>query len=166
MSAIRTFKWLLLCLVSVTAAVAQQAADTSAIPEVARKTPRFEVGVALGEPTGGTIKFWFTPRNAVDFLAGVSFVPDAKAHLQLDYLRHDFRFTRDVADGTMPIVYGLGAYVQFRDDFVLGFRVPVGLAYLFNEYPFSLFLRVSPTIEVLPDFDVGLASSVGVRYVF
>jgi len=147
--------WLLVCL-ALTLPCAAQNLDT----------PRFEAGVAVGEPTGGIFKAWLTERNAVAAFAGVAFVPDAVAQLYADFLRHDFRFTEDLTAGELPIVYGLGVTGLFTDDFTLGIRIPLGLTYLFSDIPFTLFLHVAPRFDVIPEFDVGLNASLGIRYVF
>jgi len=138
------------------------------LPCAAQKmdTPRFEVGVALGEPTGASFKAWFTERNAVAAFAGVAFVPDAVAQLYVDYLRHDFRFTEDLTGGQLPVVYGLGVTTLFDDDFTLGFRIPLGISYLFADIPFALFVHIAPRFDAIPEFDIGLNSSLGIRYVF
>lgn len=126
---------------------------------------RYELGAELGEPTGANFKWWITKNNAIDALIGIAFVPDATLQIHADYLRHAFGQFRGIQD-QLPIIYGLGVAGQFRDEFLIGLRIPVGVQYLFESLPFTVFLHVAPRLDFTPDFGISMNSSVGVRYVF
>jgi hypothetical protein len=151
--------WLLLLLAS-TAAAAQDAG--------------FGLGVIIGEPTGLSGKYWLTRRTAVDFAAAWSFADDGSLHLHGDWLMHRFDLI-PVDEGSLPLYFGIGGRLRFSedngfgdsgDDVGLGLRIPVGLDYLFEAAPLDAFLEIVPILDLIPDSDVSLNASIGIRYWF
>jgi len=137
----------------------------------AAQSSGFGLGVIVGEPTGLSAKLWQTRRTAVDFAAAWSFVDDSAFHLHVDFVWHRFDLIR-VDEGQLPLYFGLGGRVKFRDDdnddsdAEIGIRFPVGLDYLFASVPFDAFIEVVPILDVAPDSDVTLNASIGFRYWF
>jgi hypothetical protein len=131
----------------------------------------FGLGVIVGEPTGLSAKLWQTRRTALDFAAAWSFVDDTAFHLHTDFVWHRFDLI-DVSEGQLPLYFGLGGRVKFRDDdrgdsdAEVGIRFPVGLDYLFASVPFDIFVEIVPILDLAPDTDVTLNASLGFRYWF
>jgi hypothetical protein len=132
---------------------------------------RFELGVMVGEPSGISGKYWLNQYDAIDAAAGWSFTDDV-IDLAVDYQRHFYLL--DIEKGELPFYIGLGAGLQLGnkedddndDDAFFGFRIPVGLTYLFEEAPLSIFAEVAPIIEVIPETDFRLTGGIGIRFRF
>lgn len=125
-----------------------------------------EIGGIVGEPTGLSAKFWTTENTAVTAAAAWSFVDDEAVHLHADVTTHDFGLFQ-VDKGELGLYYGLGGrfLVEEDDDDRFGFRVPVGLAYLFENAPVTLFGEVAPLLDVAPETDFTMNGALGVRFV-
>ena len=121
----------------------------------------------LGEPTGLSLKVWVARSTAFDAAAAWSLRGRNSLHLHADYLRHNFGlFT--VQTGRLPLYYGIGGRVSFRDDddHRVGFRIPVGIDYLFANAPLDVFLEVVPLLDLVPETDVDINGGAGIRYFF
>ena len=75
---------------------------------------------------------------------------------------------RQVEKGQLPLFFGLGGRVIFRDnqDNRWGLRIPVGLAYEFEGAPFDVFVEIVPTMDFAPDTDFDLEGAIGGRFWF
>lgn len=130
---------------------------------------RFEVGAIFGEPTGASLKYWFNDTFAIDGVLGWAFhQEDINFYVQSDVLYH-FHDLFHVSRGELLPYVGLGVSAKFRDhnrDDIWGLRLPIGVEYMFDHCPVSLFGEVAPVLDVSPgargDFSVG----VGARYRF
>lgn len=145
-----------------------QSSDTAPVPPQVREALNersMEIGLMFGEPTGVSYKYFITNANAIDAGAAVSFIPDAVFQLSADFLRHYYHFA-NVGEGRLPLVYGAGLAVQFREDTRLGIRIPVGLTYIMQNLPLALFIDVAPRFDIVPDTEVSINAAVGVRYRF
>ncbi len=127
----------------------------------------FGAGIILGDPTGLSAKAWLSEGNAVDFGLGYSIFPsNKKISLHADYLFHadGIKFT----NGRIPIYYGFGARLRFRESKSgsFGARGVIGALYYLKEAPIDLFFEIVPVFQLLPEtalhFDVG----IGARYYF
>lgn len=125
----------------------------------------FGLGLIVGEPTGISAKWWLTSRTAVDAAAAWSFSDDAALHLHADYLFHNFDLI-DVSKGQLPVYFGVGGRVKFDSDSNIGVRIPIGLAYLFQDMPLDVFAEIVPLVDLIPDTDFELNASIGIRYFF
>ncbi len=145
-----------------------QSSDTTPVPPQVREALNersMEIGLMFGEPTGVSYKYYITDENAIDAGAAVSFIPDAVFQLNADFLRHYYHFA-NVGEGRLPLVYGAGLAVQFREDTRLGIRTPVGLTYIMQNLPLALFIDVAPRFDIVPDTEVSINAAVGIRYRF
>ena len=96
------------------------------------------LGVALGDPTGFTAKFILSQSTAFDLFIGEDF-DNGDDDLQIHF---DWLFSPAVLGRgpgfTVPIYFGLGGVIEIddnnfnNDDVDLGFRAPLGIAYLFG----------------------------------
>jgi hypothetical protein len=146
----------------------QSSADTVPVPPRIREVLNersMEIGLMFGEPTGVSYKYYITDVNAIDAGAAVSFIPNAVFQLSADFLRHYYHFA-NVGEGRLPLVYGAGLAVQFRENTRFGIRIPVGLTYIMQNLPLALFIDLSPRFDIVPDTEVSINAAVGVRYRF
>ena len=101
------------------------------------------LGVIFGEPTGLSAKMWTSDRTAIDAAAAWSFVGTGWLHIHADFLVHNFDLI-NVSEGSLPVYFGVGAYVGLSSDLGLGARVPVGIAYHFEGAPVEAFFELAP----------------------
>lgn len=133
----------------------------------------WELGVIMGEPTGLSAKYWMSQETALDFGAAWSFKGDGQFHLHVDYLFHKFDIFK-VESGSLPLYFGIGGRLRFDEDdgpgdedgSRLGLRLVLGLEYLVEDYPMSLFFEVAPIIDVAPETEGDINGGLGIRYVF
>ena len=136
--------------------------------KVSAQNKGFGIGIILGEPTGVSVKT-FTGTNAFDAAAAWSFADKGGLHLHADYLFHNYSLIK-VQSGKLPLYYGFGARLRFRDkdrysdDLVLGARFPIGLSYEFTGLSADLFFELVPILNVVPKTDFDLNGALGFRY--
>ncbi len=149
----------------------------------------FGLGLELGQPTGLTGKYFLSESNALDF--GVGYIyhsywyGDDGLHLYLDYLWHPASLVSARAF-ELPFFIGVGGrfwdfdYCRRRGECgyggsAFGIRVPLGIAFDFNEVPLDIALNIVPTIDfVSGDYydqyrnrtHFGIDVSVAIRYWF
>jgi hypothetical protein len=147
----------------------------------------FGLGLELGEPSGLTGKYFFSDNGAFDFGIGWiyrHYYYGDGMHLYADLLFHPVSLVS--ADAfELPLYIGGGlrywsfryCYMQFCDErgAALGLRIPIGIAFDFNDAPLDIFLQVVPVIDfVHGDYydryrdrtHVGVDLSVGFRFWF
>lgn len=125
----------------------------------------FGIGAILGEPTGVSIGYWTSNDRSFSGAAAWSFGGEESMHLHLDYLFHNFGII-NVNSGSMPLYFGLGGKVKLQDDANVGLRIPLGVAYHFENEPVELFLEIVPILDLVPDTDFEGNSGIGIRYYF
>ena len=131
-------------------------------PLWAQKAGDVGAGVILGNPTGGTAKFWFTDSQALD--AGVGF--STRLALYGDYLWHSWKVLPQPSEGKLPVYLGLGAQFRTVSPNEFGLRTVAGIAYWLPRNPVEIFLEVVPVFRLSPRDSVGLDAGVGLRYYF
>lgn len=127
------------------------------------------VGFIVGEPTGLSAKFFLNNTNALQFALAWSLSGQNEMHLQGDYIWHRYNLI-DLKNGDeMPLYFGVGGRFIFEEgdqDDVFGIRFPVGLDYLFTNYPFDIFAEIVPILDLTPDSDFDLEGAIGARFWF
>jgi len=131
------------------------------------------VGFIVGEPTGLDAKFFLNNEHALEFGLAWSLSGQNELHLQGDYLWHRYGLI-DLKNGDeMPLFFGIGARFIFTEndpgqnnDDVFGIRFPVGLAYMFTNYPFDIFMEIVPILDLTPNSDFELEGAIGARFWF
>src|SRR5262249_6344214 len=142
-----------------------------AVPAMAAeaKTKHVGVGFIVGEPTGLSAKFFMNNTNALQFGLAWSLSGDNELHLQGDYLWHRYNLI-DLKNGDeLPLYFGVGARFiveEGDEDDVFGIRFPVGLDYLFTNYPFDIFAEIVPILDLTPDTDFDLEVAIGASFWF
>jgi hypothetical protein len=126
------------------------------------------LGVTLGEPTGGSIKYWLNDTMAIDGAAGWSSHDHTDFYMHGDLLWHNFDLI-PVPRGRMPVYIGVGGLVRFRNDGYdnqVGIRLPLGVDYMFENTPVDVFAEVAPAMDVSPDVRGDFTGGVGIRFWF
>ena len=149
---------------------------------MANKT--FGLGLELGEPSGLTGKYFFSDSTALDFGLGwiyEHYYYGDGVHIYGDVLFHPTVLVH--ADAfELPLYVGVGLRFwdfdycfQGRCDYggsAMGIRVPVGIAFDFNNVPLDIFIELALVFDVIfddyydDDFDVDFNPAVGIRYWF
>lgn len=121
----------------------------------------FGIGIMFGEPTGVSIKNWFSERTAIDVGAAWSLSDRNEAiHLHSNLLLHNW-FKENLA-----FYYGVGARVIFADDPEAGVRIPFGLNYVFPNASFDLFVEAAPILNLTPSTGFAGNGAFGLRFYF
>lgn len=142
----------------------------------------FGLGIAIGDPSAITAKYWLSGREAADF--GLSFNLDRYVLFYGDYLLHwPGVFGRSEARFLTPYL-GIGGVLVFssygdrharsdkywRSDsdasFALGVRIPFGLEWRPATAPIGVFLELAPGLAVIPATTGFFQGAIGVRYYF
>jgi hypothetical protein len=138
---------------------------------------QFGVGLELGSPFGLNGKYFLSPDGALNFGAGANgyYRGDRDGlHLYLDYLWHPISLANP-AEFQLPFYIGIGGrlwnFNDANDDAVaIGVRVPVGIAFDFNNVPLDIFLQITPTLDFFSGYndnvDFQLDGSIGIRFWF
>lgn len=125
----------------------------------------FGAGIIVGEPTGVSLKYFMGQGNAIDAGIAWSFNKDGALHIHADYLYHDYNFF-NVRTGKLPVYIGIGGRAKLASNTRVGVRIPVGMAYEFQNAPFDVFIEVVPLLDLAPDTEFGFNGAVGFRYYF
>ncbi len=163
----------------------------TAAPTVAEARPRptrrqsnfeanktFGLGLILGQPTGLSGKYFLGPDTALDFaVGGCCYRGRNGLSLHVDYLWHPLSLV-SAEPFELPLYFGLGGhFFDFNDKddnhgAGLGLRVPVGIAFDFNNVPIDIFIELALFMDFLYDnyrddnLYVDLNGAVGFRYYF
>jgi hypothetical protein len=141
----------------------------------------FGLGLELGGPTGLNGKYFLSDSGALNFGLGLGggyrYGDRNGLHLYLDYLWHPLSLVNTPAF-QLPFYVGVGGRLwdfdddRFDDEAVaFGVRVPLGIAFDFNNVPLDIFIQLTPTFDFYRGYDeddVGFwfDFSVGIRYWF
>jgi len=123
------------------------------------------IGLYASDNSGISYKNWQSHWNAYDYGIGWSLDKEAAIYAKVDYLTHDYNLV-EVPEGKLPIYYGIGAGIEFGSEVTAGFRIPVGVNYLFKKFPYDVFVEIVPMLNIYPSTVVDLNGAVGIRYHF
>ena len=133
----------------------------------------FGFGIILGEPTGGTLKFFSQTNNAfvVDF--GASYFGSPR--IGVDYLWQFNAFNSNIANlyagagGTLGFGKGSGFY--YKDKYIrttsnvgLGARGVFGINIIPRRTPLEFFFEFGVLLGVAPDFSSSADVGLGMRF--
>jgi hypothetical protein len=126
------------------------------------------LGFIIGEPTGIDAKFNLTQVHALEFALAWSLSDENDLHIQGDYLWHKYDVIKLDNSDKMPLFFGVGGRIVLREnvDDIVGVRFPVGLDYIFTNYPFDIFVEIVPILDLAPDTDFDLEGALGARFWF
>jgi hypothetical protein len=133
----------------------------------------FGFGIILGDPTGGTLKFFSNQNNAfvVDF--GASYFGSPR--IGVDYLWQFNAFNSDIANlyagagGTIGFGRGNGfyykdKYIREKSNVGLGARGVFGVNVIPRRMPLEFFFEVGVLMSVAPDFGSSADIGLGMRF--
>lgn len=127
-------------------------------------TPRFEIGVLLGEPIGVSAKFWHGTITATDAAAAWSFTENGLFEFHFDFLVHPFNLR--IMKGNSPVYTGAGLAARVGNEWFFGARVPIGVEYIFSALPIALFGEIVPQWQFIPDNTFVFGGGAGIRLKF
>ncbi len=148
-----------------------------------RPSGDFGFGLILGDPLGGTIKYWLNGTNALVADIGESYFGNPR--IDVDYLWHFNSFNSRVVllyggvGGAIGFGNGYGYYGVFykkdgeKERFYyrtnsgsvgIGIRAIFGLNIVPKRTPLEFFVEAGPLIGITPAFGVGIDLAVGVRF--
>ena len=130
-------------------------------------------GIILGDPTGGTLKFWTEKENAIVIDLGTSYF--GKPRIGVDYLWHFEPFNTDIANLYAgvggAIGFGEGNGFWFKDKFhrtgnEIGFgaRGVFGVNVLPRHTPLEAFFEIGVLLGFIPDFGSAADAAIGIRF--
>ncbi len=129
----------------------------------------FSVGISLGNPTGISLKLHSQKDLVYDLVMNFASNPEYQYfYIHCDFLKYDYNkiVSKDLT-GKFPVFYGLGIKVENTDGGnVFGLRFVIGLEYIFADIPFEIFFKLAPYVDIAPTTGVGIAPSIGIRYIF
>jgi hypothetical protein len=137
----------------------------------------FGLGLALGEPTGVTGKYWFNRKNTLQFAIGWGYYPHGGGAVYCDYLYNVFTLVRAKKVPFNLLLYmGIGGKIgvwghHHHYDHAgvgIGVRIPFGLSMVFVKGPFEVFLELVPGLAFIhPDpFWFDFDGCIGGRFYF
>lgn len=143
---------------------------------------KFGIGAILGEPTGVSVKYFFTEKHALVGGLGVGWWGGHNFHIHADYnfnglikTTPDFDFKGFIGGGLKFFYYYWHDYHPLWDEdwrdhdygrAGLAIRVPMGIAFHLNKIPLDVFLELAPGFAFLPWLDFHLDGGIGARYYF
>ena len=138
-------------------------------PVQAQETRDFGLGVIIGDPTGLSGKYFVSPEFAIDGAIGLGWIGGGHLHMHVDVLWH-FEIER-WSSARLDLYLGVGPKLAIKgkrhdDELRIGARAPFGMAMMFTEAPFDVFVEVAAGLWLVrkPGFDVDVA--IGGRYWF
>lgn len=130
----------------------------------------FGLGIGLGEPTQlvGKLMLDRNANNALQFGLSWSF-----RHSWLggtvDYTYQFWNVIPKIASGAIevPLYVGIGGAAYAGDShFVLGPRIPVGIALAWTRVPIEVYLEAAPYLFIIPDMHFTFGGQLGARWYF
>src|SRR5690606_3547873 len=136
----------------------------------------FGFGIVLGEPTGGTLKFWTQRPNAIVVNIGSSYFGNLR--IGADYLWHFDAFNSDIAflyagpGAAIGFGEGKGFWYKGKNGFYfrenkgagLGVRGVFGVNVVPQRIPLEFFFEVGALIGIVPDFGSAVDAALGMRF--
>ena len=167
-------------------ACVSNATDADARPRPTGHAKRFEanktfgLGLELGAPFGLNGKYFYSSDKAFDFGVGdIDYYYGNRygLHIYGDHLWHPASLA-STEPFELPFYIGVGLRLwDFNENgpngqsaFALGVRVPIGIAFDFNDVPLDVFVELTPVLDFAFNYRenafFGIDGSVGIRYWF
>ncbi len=124
------------------------------------------LGIVLGEPNGLSLKLQQNKNFVLDNSIGFN-TKDNYFLFCIDFLKYDYgKITPKEITGKIPVFYGLGIKIEnIKKDTLLGVRFVCGVEYIFEEIPFNIFVKIVPTLNLLPETSAYIYPAIGIRYI-
>lgn len=128
-------------------------------------TGTFGLGIIAGEPTGFSGAYTLSNKSSIDGALAYSYERQDSWEIHSDYLVTGNRIFHD-QPAAMDTYFGIGVRFKFEEQTRFGIRIPVGVAYQFQEHPIQVFGEIAPILNVTPGTDLDVDAAVGGRYFF
>ena len=128
----------------------------------------YGVGLAIGEPSGFSIKKFIKKSEAFQYTLGYSTVKGQQGiNIGADFLLHNYDFIT-AEKGKIPFYYGAGIHLRSYNDMgnQVYARIPLGLAYEVSDLPLDIFFEFAPGIAVIPQPSLVTNFALGGRFYF
>jgi len=128
----------------------------------------YGIGLALGEPSGFSIKKFNNNSEAFQYTFGYSTVKGEEGiNIGADFLLHNYDFIT-AEKGSIPFYYGAGIHLKSYNNAgnQIYARVPLGVAYEVADFPFDVFFEFAPGIAVIPKPELVTNFAIGGRFYF
>jgi hypothetical protein len=128
----------------------------------------YGIGLALGEPSGFSIKKFNNNSEAFQYTLGYSTVKGEEGiNIGADFLMHNYDFIT-AEKGRIPFYYGAGVHLKSYNNAgnQIYARVPLGVAYEVADFPFDVFFEFAPGIAVIPKPELVTNFAIGGRFYF
>ncbi len=128
----------------------------------------YGIGLALGEPSGFSIKKFNNNSEAFQYTLGYSTVKGEEGiNIGADFLLHNYDFIT-AEKGSIPFYYGAGIHLKSYNNAgnQIYARVPLGVAYEVADFPFDVFFEFAPGIAVIPKPELVTNFAIGGRFYF
>jgi hypothetical protein len=133
----------------------------------------FGFGIMVGDPLGGTLKFWTQGDKA--FVVDIGASSFGSPRLGVDYLWHFNAFKSPLANlyagpgGAIGIGEGNGfwydgRYHRAKGDIGIGARGVVGVNFTPRDTPIEVFFEIGVLLALAPDFNSGVDVGLGIRF--
>ena len=132
-------------------------------PSVATRDGLLGMGILLGDPTAGTVKYWIDDIQAIAGGIGVS----ENLLLYADYVFHGWDLIPQPKRGRLAAYAAIGGRLEFTDDTDFGLRALPGVSYWPHfKRPVEFFLEVGPTFRLTKGLRVRAEGGFGLRVYF
>ena len=126
----------------------------------------YGIGLAVGEPSGFSIKKFNNSSEAFQYTIGYSTGENSGINLGVDFLLHNYDYI-SAERGSIPLYYGLGVHVKsYENENQIYARAPLGIAYELHELPLDVFFEFSPGLAVVPTPSLVMNFGIGGRLYF
>ncbi|MGE5679917.1 MAG: hypothetical protein ACM34K_03465 [Bacillota bacterium] len=136
----------------------------------------FGFGIIVGDPLGGTIKYWFNSQNALDADIGGSYFGSPR--IDVDYLWHfdafQSRIVKLYAGAGGALGFGRGNGFLYKDkgrfyeregnNLGIGIRGLFGLNVIPNRTPLEIFLQFGVLVGLAPETGSAVDLAIGLRF--
>jgi hypothetical protein len=134
---------------------------------------QFGFGIMIGEPFGGTLKFWTQNNHAFVVDVGSSYFGSPR--IGVDYLWHFHAFSATEANlyagpgGVIGVgegngVFYNGRYYRESGNVGIGARGVMGINFVPRDAPVEGFLEIGVLLALAPKFDSGFDIGLGIRF--
>lgn len=132
----------------------------------------FGFGFTVLGQTGLSLRQQIRRSSAIASGISWSFRDRELFHFHADYLL-DTLILSPNNTSRFSLYYGFGGRYKSEPpqhrkigDYEIGIRLPFGMSYIFTTPPIDVFFEVGPVFDFWPNIGLGLASGIGVRYLF
>jgi hypothetical protein len=125
----------------------------------------FGLGLILGEPTGLSLAYRLSQRNAIAGAVGIDVFDDNDFYAHADFL---FVLPDLLSGGSVGLspYLGPGVFLIEFGEIGIGGRLPFGLSLDFRRAPIQIFGEVTLSLLLVPDTAGDIGGAIGFRYYF